>query len=353
MLAQTILRACRSNLLHAHSYVERCSQLATSLDASEWSFARSISQSQDFHVLPSSSGAGNPVWPPCYAKPAGLTSKAALNIDETHLSGTLCYRGYAKAAASAKSGGDAGKDQPKKYRRSYTRLFACRNDRFRSAFEQIWPTFRLTGAEQEIFKRNSKLFVVETGRPISLKQKFNMLRPTAEDPESSHALIKPHYAHARSMLYESDMHLDAAGEHPRYLKIRKIRTQYGVRLQNLRKVRILLGFVRRGYLQKLYEEAQVQSGTNKVWKLICAMESKLAMFALRMGLSHDILGANAVVLKGKVHLNGTPPPLNKAYYMQPGDVVSPVHDELHGYKDQLASDMGPVLRDVHREIFLL
>jgi hypothetical protein len=149
----------------------------------------------------------------------------------------LSIRGYAQAATSTKSGSNAGKDQPKKYRRSYTRLFACRNDRFKSAFEQIWPTLRLTEAEQELFKRNSKLFVVETGRSISLRQKFNMLRLTAEDHESSNnELLKPHYAHARSMLYESDLHLDAAGEHPRYLKIRKIRTQYGVRLQNLRKV---------------------------------------------------------------------------------------------------------------------
>lgn len=49
--------------------------------------------------------------------------------------------------------------------------------------------------------------------------------------------LKPHYAQARSALFESDMHLDASGEHPRYLKIRKIRSQFGVRLQNIRKVR--------------------------------------------------------------------------------------------------------------------
>jgi hypothetical protein len=102
----------------------------------------------------------------------------------------------------------------------------------------------------------------------------------------------------------------------------------------------------------LYEEAQVQSGSNKVWKLICAMESKMSMFALRMGLSHDILGATALLRK-KLYLNGTPPPMKMAYYMQPGDVVSLAPDVLPGYKDQLAGDMGPVLRDVHREMFLL
>jgi hypothetical protein len=152
-------------------------------------------------------------------------------------------RGYAKAAPAAASpkGGDAAGGQSVKYRRSYTRLFSCRNDRFRSAFEQIWPTLRLTEAEQQLFKRNSRLFVVETGRAISLKQKFNVSRPPPEPPAGlldapPRQQLKPHYAEARSALFESDLHLDAAGEHPRYLKIRKIRTQFGVRLQNTRKV---------------------------------------------------------------------------------------------------------------------
>ena len=47
-----------------------------------------------------------------------------------------------------------------------------------------------------------------------------------------------------------------------------------------------------------------------MWKLICAMESRLGMFALRMGLAHDILASN-VVLRRKVYLNGTPPPLKQ------------------------------------------
>lgn len=104
--------------------------------------------------------------------------------------------------------------------------------------------------EQNLFKRNSRLFVVETGRSISLHQKFNLSRPMISSgfsgpsnplalaPSSSPSpTLKPHYSQARSALYESDMHLDASGEHPRYLKIRKIRSQFGVRLQNIRKVR--------------------------------------------------------------------------------------------------------------------
>ena len=76
-------------------------------------------------------------------------------------------------------------------------------------------------------------------------------------------------------------------------------------------VRLLLGFVRRGFLQKLYEQTQVQPGSSKVWKLVCALESRLAMFALRMGLAHDILAANVVLrrkVSGGVDSGGALPP---------------------------------------------
>lgn len=60
-------------------------------------------------------------------------------------------------------------------------------------------------------------------------------------------------------------------------------------------MRLLLGFERRGYLQRLYELAQVQPGTNKVWKLICALESRLSLFALRMGLAPDAIEARKLL----------------------------------------------------------
>ncbi len=113
-------------------------------------------------------------------------------------------------------------------------------------------------------------------------------------------------------------------------------------------VRLLLGFVRRGYLQKLYEQSQVQPGSSKVWKLVCAMESRLGMFALRMGLAHDILAANTMLRK-KIYLNGTPPPLKQAYCVQPGDVVAPAPDQAASYKSHVAREMGSLLRDVRRD----
>ena len=72
------------------------------------------------------------------------------------------------------------------------------------------------------------------------------------------------------------------------------------------------------------------------------------MFALRMGLAHDILAANAV-LRNKIFLNGTPPQLKQAYFVQPGDIVSPSSEGSSAYKRHLAKEMGPVMFDVHKE----
>ncbi len=53
-----------------------------------------------------------------------------------------------------------------------------------------------------------------------------------------------------------------------------------------------------------------------------------------------------------MYLNGTPPPLKQAYFVQPGDVVSPAPAGLPAYKATLAAEMGPLLRDVHRDFML-
>ena len=50
-----------------------------------------------------------------------------------------------------------------------------------------------------------------------------------------------------------------------------------------------------------------------------------------------------------MYLNGTPPPLKQACFVQPGDVVSPAPDGLSAYKASLAGEMGMLLRDVHRD----
>ena len=86
--------------------------------------------------------------------------------------------------------------------------------------------------------------------------------------------------------------------------------------------------MRRGFLQKLYEQTQVQPGSSKVWKLVCALESRLAMFALRMGLAHDILAANVVLrrkVSGGVDSGGVLPPekceLSVEHYLSLGDTL--------------------------------
>ena len=187
------------------------------------------------------------------------------------------------------------------------------------------------------------MFVVDTGKSISLKHKFNLSRPQTIDQGGidDQPNKKPYYAEAKAALFESDFHLDGAGEHPRYLKIRKIRTQFGIRLQNLRKVRLLLGFARRRYIQKAYEQTRVQPGSSKAWKLISTIESRLGTFALRSGLAHDILAANTI-LPGKLLLNGNTPihvgP--KAHVVQPGDVLMPVDCERLGSRIALKLGSG-------------
>lgn len=228
------------------------------------------------------------------------------------------------------------------------RLFSCRNDRFRSAFEQIWPTLRLTESELNLFKRNSRMFVVDTGKSISLKHKFNLSRPLAISEEGSDRPKKPYYAEAKAALFESDFHLDGAGEHPRYLKIRKIRTQFGIRLQNLRKVRLLLGFARRRYIQKAYEQTRVQPGSSKAWKLISTIESRLGSFALRSGLASDILAARKL-LRGKLLVNGNLPMHigPQAHVVQPGDILMPVDARKSGARIALNLGSG-FLSEVRR-----
>lgn len=110
--------------------------------------------------------------------------------------------------AGKAGGGDAGSSGPKDRfkRRSDNKMWAVRNSRIRSQFEQIWPTLQLSEEEAQLFKRSSRVFVTDLGRTISLKKKFEL----AKGKEA-----KVPHTEARSLLYESDLHLDAVGEHPR------------------------------------------------------------------------------------------------------------------------------------------
>ncbi len=92
----------------------------------------------------------------------------------------LLRRAYAKAGA-AKGGAPAGAAGPKRPRTSSTKLYSVRNDRLRHTHEQIWPTMQLTEFELAMFKRNNRLFAVNMGKALSLKDKFQM---SAFDPSA-------------------------------------------------------------------------------------------------------------------------------------------------------------------------
>lgn len=237
-------------------------------------------------------------------------------------------RGFAAAGSAPKPAA--------KRRHSQLKLYSVRNSKLRSNFEQVWPTLRLTDEEAMLFKRNSRVFLTDMGKSIPLTTKFELAKATQE---------KVPHQDARSLLYESDLHLDAVGEHPRFLKIRRLRTQYATKLQSLRKLRVLMGFARRYMLQELYELSLTQPGPDRVWKFICAMESKLPNTVLRMGLAPDILAAKSHVSNAAVAVNGCREPMPHACHIQPADVVGPSESSHDWFKGYMASHIGKDMRN--------
>ncbi len=90
----------------------------------------------------------------------------------------------------------------------------------------------------------------------------------------------------------------------------------------MRKLRLLLGFQRRHVVQRLYETSLLQPGSDRVWKLVCAMEATLPVAALRAGLAHDPLAARILTERGVLHVNGVRPLQPRAMFVQPGDVIT-------------------------------
>ncbi|MEW5302403.1 MAG: hypothetical protein WDW36_005194 [Sanguina aurantia] len=270
----------------------------------------------------------------------GLTDSSRLtNRPTSHQHLTL--RSFAKPAAKKAAPAPAAAPAKKKKRTSHGKLYCCRNDRFRHAYEQIFPTQVLTEDEASSFRRNSRMFVVDMARSITLKNKLGM----AASASSTEGSKVPANA-AKSLLYESNLHLDAVGEHPRYLKIRRIGSHYATKLQNLKKIRLLLGFQRRKTVQGMYEHSLLQPGPNRMWKLVCAMEARLAMVVTRMGLAEDIVEGVKHLHRQRIHLNGCPPAMANAGYLMPGDVVTPSPDRVRFFKDYIAQGLLPLAPDV-------
>jgi hypothetical protein len=128
---------------------------------------------------------------------------------------------------------------------------------------------------------------------------------------------------------------------PRYLKIRRLRAgNYATKLQSLRKLRLLMGFVRRYSLQRLYEFSLLQPGPDRMWKLVCAMEAGLVLTALRSGLAHDSIAAKGMINRGSLWLNGTRPVMPNVGLVQPGDVLHPAAKSVGWYRQYVGSQMG-------------
>lgn len=129
----------------------------------------------------------------------------------------------------------------------------------------------------------------------------------------------------------------------RYLRLRRVGSSFAVKLQNLRKIRLLLGFQRRRYVQGMYHHALGASGSHRMWKLVCAMEAKLPMFATRMGLAEDVTGAVKATKNDKLYVNGRQPAMPYMGYLVPGDVVSPAAGAAVHFHKRITRSMGPEL----------
>lgn len=128
---------------------------------------------------------------------------------------------------------------------------------------------------------------------------------------------------------------------PRYLKLRRLRAgNYATKLQSLRKLRLLLGFVRRYSIQRLYELSLLQPGPDRMWKLVCAMEAGLVLSALRSGLAHDSIAAKGMINRGSLWVNGTRPAMPNVGLMQPGDILHPAAKSIGWYRQYVGSQMG-------------
>ncbi|KXZ44333.1 hypothetical protein GPECTOR_69g426 [Gonium pectorale] len=270
--------------------------------------------------------------------------------------------GAAAAAAAPAGGGAAG---PKKYRTSMSKLYSCRNDRMRHTHEQIWPTLQLTEVEQAMFRRSSRVFVVDMGRSVSLESKYRMglnkpavaakaAEAAAEGASEAQvaavasAVRRAPYHQARTLLYEPQLHLDAVGENPRYLRIRRVGSMFATKLQNVRKLRLLLGFQRRRFLQRMYEGSLLAPGPHRMWKMVCAMESHLPVFATRMGMAEDVVGAVSAVRHGRVHVNGKRPEMPWAEHLAPGDVVGPAPGSSGQFHKRVTRSLSPLEGDIIR-----
>ena len=87
----------------------------------------------------------------------------------TSLRGFAAKAGAAAGGAQKKVAEEGGPGAQRKFRRrSDNKLYACRNSRIRSMFEQIWPTQELTDEEAQLFRRSSRVFVTDLGRSIPL-----------------------------------------------------------------------------------------------------------------------------------------------------------------------------------------
>ncbi len=125
---------------------------------------------------------------------------------------------------------------------------------------------------------------------------------------------------------------------------------FATKLQNVRKLRLLLGFRRRRFLQRMYEHSLLARGSHRMWKLVSAMEASPALFATRMGLADDVVAGVRALRDDKLYVNGRRPDMPDRGYLVPGDVVSPAAGSVPYFRQRVAKSLLPLEAEVVRYV---
>lgn len=129
-----------------------------------------------------------------------------------------------------------------------------------------------------------------------------------------------------------------------------MRSLFAAKLQNVRKLRLLMGFRRRRFVQNLYEHALLCRGSHRMWKLVCGMEATIGMMVTRIGLADDAVAALRALRDDKVYVNGRRPDMPHAGMLLPGDVVGPAAGAVPYFRNRVARSMQALEGDVVRYV---
>lgn len=131
------------------------------------------------------------------------------------------------------------------------------------------------------------------------------------------------------------------------MRLRRVKQLYGYKLRNYRKVKLLMGKVRRRTMIALLHRGIMTPGSHRAWKFISGMETRLDQLMLKMGIGEDILDAKWILDRDLVYLNGHRAHVKEGYQVQPGDVIGPNAANPAALKNHVARALLPLMDKVY------